>query len=106
MKERAAVQQVISWRLRPLLPHLKRKSRGEQRANAVDDCRVNYLAATGPLAFVERREHADQQVERPASIVAEKVDRRDRYTVAPANRIRCASDRQIVDIVPRHLRGR
>src|SRR6266508_4596181 len=71
---------------------------GEQRA-AVEDGRVDHLAAAGAAGLQQGAGDAEGEQHAAAAEVAEQVERRQRRLATAAERVQRAGEREVVDVV-------
>src|SRR5208282_2242050 len=72
---------------------------GHQGRGAVDHGGVDYLPLTRFLRLEQAGHDAEGEVERAAAEVANQIERGDGRLTAAANRVQCARQRDVVDVV-------
>ena len=99
VERRAAVEEVAAALVAPFAACERRVDERQQRRGTVDDRGIDDLPAAGALCLEERREDADDQIQRAAAEIAEKVERRDRPAARLADRVQRTGERDVVDVV-------
>ena len=101
VERRAAVEQVDAAAVLPQTGRRAGRGPSSPGGGAVDDGRVDHLAAAAALAPRSTRgEHADDEVQRAAAEVADQVERHLRRPAGAADRVQRAGERDVVDVVP------